>query len=407
METIRKLTFNNRNNTPLSARFDVPVDGHINATAIFAHCFTCSKNLRAVRQVVTGLNRQGIAVLSFDFTGIGQSHGAFAETNFTSNIEDLIDAANYVEEHYRAPQLLVGHSLGGAAVIAASAHLESVKAVATIGAPSTPSHLTHLFEDIEEDIEHKGYGKVVLGGQSFEITEQFVRDLNQNDIKETLGRFKRALLVMHAPLDEVVSVNNATEIFLAAKHPKSFVSLDKADHLLSEEEDAIYAGEVIGQWASKYIDRHDHDQLAQNAQVVTRTGPDGYHTDIRAGRHGMIADEPKSVGGHDHGPTPYDLLLASLGACTSMTLRMYADRKKWPLQSVIVRLNHKKQHTVDCQRCGEDGAKLDHIDKRIELIGDLDDAQRQRLLQIAERCPVNRTLNKEVVMTLSLDDGDA
>lgn len=403
METIRKFAFTNSKGEQLMGRLDVPVDGHIQGMAIFAHCFTCSRNLHAVRQVSTGLNRQGIAVLSFDFTGIGDSDVAFEDTNFSANIQDLVDAAAYATENLRAPDLIIGHSLGGAAAILAAAKIPSVRAVATINAPADPAHVRALFSTIEEDIESTGQGNVILGGRPFTITQQFLNDLEEHDVAKTLSRLKRAYLVVHSPVDQTVSIDNATKLFVAAKHPKSFVSLDKADHLLSKSEDAIYTGEIIGQWAHKYFcSEAQEDTLSDGgAQVVTRTGRQGFHTDIKVREHGLVADEPKSYGGTNHGPTPYDLLLAGLGACTSMTLRMYADRKKWPLEAAIVRLDHAKRHVEDCDTCGagERSPKLDHIERRVELIGDLSEEQRARLLEIADRCPVHRTLHSEVRIT--------
>lgn len=403
METIRKFTFTNTQGEQLTGRLDVPVDGHIQGMAVFAHCFTCSRNLNAVRQVCTGLNRQGIAVLSFDFTGIGDSDGDFEDTNFSANVQDLVDAAQYAKEHLRAPDLIIGHSLGGAAAVLAAARIPSVRAVATINAPADPAHVRALFSDIEQDIQATGRGRVVLGGRPFTITQQFLDDLDEHDVITTLSRLKRAFLAVHSPLDKTVSIDNATALFVAAKHPKSFISLDKADHLLSDPDDAIYAGEVIGRWAHKYFcsEAQEENFSDGGAQVVTRTGRQGFHTDVKVREHGLVADEPKSYGGTNHGPTPYDLLLAGLGACTSMTLRMYADRKKWPLEAAIVRLDHAKRHVEDCDACGagERSPKLDHIERRVELIGDLSQEQRARLLEIADKCPVHRTLHSEVRIT--------
>ena len=396
-----KISFENPDGHALSARVERPLDGHARAWALFAHCFTCSKDLRAARRIVDGLNRRGVAVLSFDFTGLGQSEGEFAETNFSTNIADLVAAARYMGEHHQAPALLVGHSLGGAAVLHAAHQLDSVRAVATIAAPFEPEHVARMFEESREEIERTGQATVELAGRSFTITRQLLEDLEGRRPEEIIGQLDRALLVLHAPRDESVSIDNATRIFTAARHPRSYISLDGADHLLSDPEDAAYAGEVIGSWAERYIDmEHGHDLDGQiQAQVVTRTGRETYHTDVMAGHHGLVADEPTSVGGQDHGPSPYDLLLAALGTCTSMTLRMYADRKGWPLEQALVHLDHERRHAEDCESCEDQGAKLDHIDRHVELLGDLDEAQRERLLEIADRCPVHRTLGSEIVVT--------
>ncbi len=402
----QKLRFTGADGAQLAARLELPIDGRPLAFAIFAHCFTCTKNLNAVGNISRALSREGIAVLRFDFTGLGESEGDFADTNFSSNVADLLAAAAFLEADYQAPQILIGHSLGGAAVLQAAGQLASVKAVATIGAPSDPAHVKHLLRCSLESIEERGIADVEIAGRSFTLKKQFLDDLEDTRMRESIRNLGAALLVLHAPLDETVGIDNAGEIFTAAKHPKSFISLDRADHLLSAQRDSLYAGSVIASWSASYIDAPISvpERGAKDNLVVTRTGSSSYTTEIRANGHSLIADEPASVGGRDLGPTPYEFLSAALGACTSMTLRMYADRKQWPLEAVEVSLRHEKVHANDCADCESKDVKVDVITREIELIGDLDAAQRQRLLEIADRCPVHRTLHAEVVVRTSLKE---
>jgi putative redox protein len=396
-----RLTFNNPEGTALAARLDRPEGASPCAYALFAHCFTCSKDLRAARALSRALTRHGIAVLRFDFTGLGESEGDFADTNFSSNVDDLVVAADFLAEHYEAPRILVGHSLGGAAVLQAASRLDAVQAVSTLGAPYDPEHVTHLLEDATEDIRASGEARVTLAGRTFTIRKQFLDDLAATRMEETIGALGRALLVFHSPVDRTVGIDNASRIFQAAKHPKSFVSLDDADHLLTTRADAEYAGVVLGAWAKKYVDQSRSERQAPEGQVVTRTG-DAYRTEMQAGPHALVADEPEDVGGDDAGPSPYDYLLSALGSCTGMTLRMYADRKEWPLEEAIVRLSHTKIHAKDCEHCDTDTGKVDRIEREIEVRGALSDAQRERLLDIANKCPVHRTLHSEVQVRSSL-----
>jgi len=400
-----KLTFTNDAGDQLVARLGHPADASPTAYALFAHCFTCSKDLKAVGNISRALTDQGIAVLRFDFTGLGESEGDFADTNFSSNIDDLVCAANMLRDRYEAPRILIGHSLGGAAVLQAAHHIDAVKAVATIGAPHDPEHVTHLLDDSIEEIAQSGEAQVTLAGRSFTIRKQFLDDLEATRMDETIRTLDRALMIFHSPLDDTVGVDNAAKIFQAAKHPKSFVSLDQADHLLTNQDDSRYVGDVVGAWARKYVgagrSASPKDEEAADDRVVTRTG-EGYRTEVRAGRHALIADEPEDVGGTDEGPTPYDFLLTGLGTCTGMTLRMYADRKDWPLEETIVRLSHGKIHAEDCENCESTDGKVDRIEREIEVRGDLTDEQRQRLLEIANKCPVHRTLHNEILVESSL-----
>lgn len=391
-----KVTFENRSGETLSGILDLPAAEPV-GYALFAHCFTCSKNLKASINIARALNDADIAVLRFDFTGLGQSEGEFADTNFSSNVDDLLAAVAFLGREYAAPAILVGHSLGGTAVLQAAAKVDSAVAVATIGSPSEPSHVAHMFAGSEDDLSERGEAVVDLGGRPFLMKQQFLDDLDKQDLPSSVGSLRKALLIMHAPLDSIVEIDNASALFGAAKHPKSFVSLDNADHLLSKEVDSHYAGRVLASWASRYLPQAQSTTLAAAAgEVAARTHADGFRTEVSLGQHQLIADEPRSVGGTDQGPTPYDLLSAALATCTTMTLRMYANHKKLDFESATVRVAHDKVHAEDCKDCESDGGKIDEFRRTISLEGDLTDAERQRMLEIADRCPVHRTLHGEI-----------
>ena len=391
------VTFENQNGETLSGILDLPTEEPV-AYALFAHCFTCSKNLRAASNIARALNDERIAVLRFDFTGLGQSEGEFADTNFSSNVGDLLAAVDFLDRKHGDVSILIGHSLGGTAVLQAAPQVETAVAVATIGSPAEPTHVARMFGGHEDSLRERGEAEVDLGGRPFLVKQQFVDDLEQHDVKGTIGKLHKALLVMHAPLDNIVEIDNAAELFVAAKHPKSFVSLDSADHLLTNDDDSRYAGQVLAAWASRYLPHADHGEPFRVAagEVVARTYTDGFKTDVRAGRHTLVADEPRSVGGTNAGPSPYDLLSASLATCTSMTLHMYAAHKKLDLESVTVRVKHGKIHAVDCEDCESDSGRIDEFQRSIALQGGLSEAQRQRVLEIADRCPVHRTLEGEI-----------
>jgi putative redox protein len=405
--TARPVTFEGAFGDELSGALHIPA-GTPRAWVLFAHCFTCSKDLRAAVRIAEAMTEHGFGVLRFDFTGLGESEGEFADTNFSSNIQDLVAAARFLEERFRAPQVLVGHSLGGAAVIAAARELDSVRAVATIGAPADPAHVTELLEPARDELDERGEAEITLAGRTFRIKKQLIRDLEEQSLTDTLAELRCAFLFCHAPLDKIVGVDNARILFEAAKHPKSFLSLDRADHLLGDPDDARYAGRMIAAWLSRFIDvcADAARQEAEDGVVVVRGGATGYGQDIRAGCHYLRGDEPEDLGGDDSGPTPYDFLLAALGSCTSMTLRMYADRKNWPLEGVTVKLTHEKIHARDCDDCESESGKIDHIERRIWVAGDLSDEQRARLIEIADKCPVHRTLYSENVVRTTLEEGD-
>lgn len=403
---IKRITFPGHDGSELAARLDLPAGPHL-ATAIFAHCFTCGKDINAARRIAARLAAMGIAVLRFDFTGLGHSGGEFANTSFSSNVQDLVCAATWAQQQGMAPSLLIGHSLGGAAVIKAARLLDGIEAVATIGAPFDPAHVNRHFEEILPQINRDGQAKVELSGRSFTIGKSFIDDTGNGVLGEALGQLNAALLVMHAPLDKIVSVESAGKIFMAARHPKSFVSLDNADHLISRPEDAEYAANVIASWAARYIRLPLPAPPVSTPEGIVRVSeadPEGFLQDISSGSHvHLLADEPLAYGGTNMGMSPYGLLAASLGACTSMTIRMYARRKSWPLEHVSVDVSHDKVHAQDAATGS--GEKIDRFNRVITLTGTaLDPEQRERLLAIADRCPVHRTLERTSHIHTSLAD---
>ena len=394
--TSQRVGFEGSQGATLAARLDIPA-GDIRAYAVFAHCFTCSKDLYATRRIAGELARLGIAVLRFDFTGLGGSQGEFASSNFSSNIEDLKRAADFLRDNYQAPGLLVGHSLGGAAVLAVAADIPEVKAVVSIGAPSDAEHVTKNFAADLTRIEKEGEAEVTLAGRQFRIRRQFLEDLEKSKVTERIRHMKKALLILHSPIDQTVSVDNAADIFMAARHPKSFVSLDHADHLLSSERDAVFAANVISAWAERYLPADSIEEVAGPEHiVVAETGNGKFQNTVSASGHRLIADEPTHVGGMNSGPSPYALLAAALGACTSMTLRMYAEHKKIDIGMVTVEVEHAKIHAADCVECTDEeragGGRIDRFERRVSVSADIDEETRKKLVAIADRCPVHRTL---------------
>lgn len=403
---LKKVTFQNKEGQNLVGRLAFPANRHPHNFVIFAHCFTCTKNLSAVRNIGKALTANRFGVLRFDFTGLGESDGDFEDTNFSGNVEDLVAAADYLAENYAAPTLLVGHSLGGAAVVCAAAQIDSVKALATIGAPSNPIHVQKLLKSSIAEIETSGKAVVHLSGRDFTIKKQFLEDLQKQPLSAKLGALRKPLLLLHSPQDTTVEITNAEEIYVAAHHPKSFVSLDGADHLLSNKKDSQYVGEVISGWAKRYltIDTEEGQPSTKHQVVASLDAEDGFTTQMKVGNHYMIADEPTKVGGKDFGPSPYELVSAGLSACTAMTIQMYAKRKGWPIANVEVHTSYSRTHAVDCEDCESEMAKIDTFHREIQLTATLNEKQRKRILEIADKCPVHKTLHSETQVITELVD---
>lgn len=399
-----RLHIKNKNGLQLQAYLELPANQKPNYFAIFAHCFTCSSTLTAVKNISRSLTTHGFGVLRFDFTGLGRSEGEFADSHFSANVDDLIAVNNYLTENYSAPSLLVGHSLGGAAVIVAASKLANIKAVATIGAPSTASHVTHLFTHDISSIPEKGNVEVNIGGRPFKINKEFAEDFSKTDLPKITKELRKPILILHSPIDTIVGVDNAQELYLNAHHPKSFVSLDQADHLLTNPTDSIYAGNVIGTWVQRYFEPKENEMLStEGEQLVGHLNllEDNFTTTIQTKKHTLIADEPEDIG-DDFGPSPYDFLSAGLAACTVMTLKMYAQRKKWDLQEVFVYITYAKKHSADLMLDVDKPTKYDHLSKKLKFVGKLDDKQKQRLKEIASKCPVHRTLQSDIIIDTEL-----
>jgi uncharacterized OsmC-like protein/alpha/beta superfamily hydrolase len=405
---VERFQFTGSEGQQLAASLDLPEREPI-AYALFAHCFTCGKDVLAAKRIAVALAAKGIAVLRFDFTGLGSSEGDFANTTFSSNIADLVRAADHLRETRGAPAILIGHSLGGAAVLAAAGQIPDAKAVATIAAPSDPAHVTNFFKDKIDDIRKNGKVEVSLAGRPFSIKREFLDDIAEQGLMTHVAQLHKALLVMHSPTDDTVGIENATKIFVAARHPKSFVSLSGADHLLTHKGDAAYVAEMIAAWATRYIEPAapapavDPGKTPRNV-VVRETRNSKFQNAVIVGPHHLLADEPAAVGGEDTGPGPYDYVLAGLGACTSMTMRMYAERKSLPLERVTVTLSHNRIHAEDCAECETKVGMLDQFDRVIAMEGALDAEQRKKLMEIADKCPVHRTLTSEIhIVTKAAD----
>ena len=430
----QRVTFPGSLGHDLAARLDF--DGSPAAWALFAHCFTCSKDLKAVGRISKALVARGFGVLRFDFTGLGESEGDFGATSFTSNLDDLRAAVDWLRDERSAPSLLVGHSLGGAAILSMAGEVEECRAVATMGAPSTTEHILETLKAQASGLDGaEDAVEVTLAGRTFRIEQQMFDDLESHRVLDAVGELGKPLLICHSPLDDTVGIDHAQEIFVAAKHPKSFLSLGEADHLLMKDPaDALWVADTLASWASRYVDLESpeaedsqgtqagmaavsgedpgkdtespFDDALEKGQVDVM-GQDGFaQTVVTAGGHRLLADEPESLGGTGTGPTPYDFLLTALGTCTNMTLRMYAGRKGWPLEGVASRLSHQRIHAKDCQDCESEDGHIAEIRKELIIQGDeLDDAQRARLLEIADRCPVHRTLKSEIKIRTEIKTG--
>jgi len=397
--------FPNAAGQQLVGRLEMPAHGKPHAYALYAPCFTCGKDVRAAVDICRALCMQGIAVLRFDFTGLGESQGIFADTTLSTNISDLVQAATFLEQSYQAPRILVGHSLGGTAVLEAAHRIPSCIAVATVAAPANPEHVAGLLGAARQVIEQQGEADVLLAGRKFHFKKAFLDDLATQQWQQNIRTLRKPLLIFHSPTDATVDISNAGLIFAAALHPKSFVSLSGADHLLSRPEDSEYVGLLLAAWATKYLSELDMEHAASPAaegEVVVRINREHYRSEVYAGTHVLVADEPKEVGGTDAGPSPYGYLSSALGACTAITLRMYADRKQWPLEGVNVRLTHNKIHAQDCADCETKEGRIDKFEREIELRGSLSPEQKQRLLEIADKCPVHQTLHSEVLIETHL-----
>ena len=399
--TNKKVKFKNKQNQELIGRLIFPSTQKPKAYAIFAHCFTCGKNLKVIKYISNALTEQGIAVLRFDFTGLGQSEGEFEDSNFSHDVDDLIRASQFLEENYKAPSLIIGHSLGGTASLFAAKRLKNIKAIATIASPSQPSHVQNLIKNSVEEIDKNKEALVNIGGKDFKIKKQFLDDIEANDTQSFLNELRKPFLILHSPQDQIVSIENAEQLYKWAHHPKSFISLDKADHLLNENIDASYIGTLIGSWASAYIDLKTKENEAmqskhQSAAVLKEENK--FTTHLKIGDFESIGDEPADLGGNNYGPNPYDFLTAALAECTALTLFMYARRKQWNLEEVKVHIDHQKEKTEG----NGTSSKQDVFTKTLEIIGDLDEKQKQRLLEIGNKCPVHKTLHSEVKITSEL-----
>ncbi len=396
-----RLNIQNAQGFQLQAYLELPANQKPHHYAIFAHCFTCNSDLHPVRNISRSLTNHGFGVVRFDFTGLGKSEGEFADSYFSANVSDLLAVSDYMKEHYLAPALLVGHSLGGAAAIVAASKLDSVKAVATIGAPATTEHVKKHFSHHVDEIAEKGGVEVNIGGRPFKINQEFVDDFEKTDLLKITEKLRKPILIMHAPFDKVVGIENAHQLYQSAHHPKSFISLDDADHLLFKSKDSCYVGAMIGTWAQRYFDSQENEILdTEGEQLVAHLDleKDNFTTSIQTAKHTLLADEPESAGGNDFGPSPYDLLSAGLAACTVMTLKLYAERKKWDLQEVYAYITYSKKHSEDLLSDEKTPPRFDHLLKKLKFVGNLDNQQKEKLKEIASKCPVHRTLLSDIVI---------
>tara|TARA_R110002111_G_scaffold251556_1_gene316010 strand:- start:18614 stop:19837 length:1224 start_codon:yes stop_codon:yes gene_type:complete len=400
-----KIEIKNSKGYTLAAHLELPPNQKPNYFAVFAHCFSCTSNLNATRNISRALTAHGFGVVRFDFTGLGRSEGEFSESHFSANVDDLIAVNDYITAHYKAPSLLVGHSLGGAAVIVAASKLENIRAVATIGAPAAVDHVTQHFSHAIDEVADKGEVEVNIGGRPFKVNQEFIQDFSKTDLPTITKNLRKPILIMHAPFDTIVGVDNAQQLYKEAMHPKSFVSLNDADHLLSNSKHSAYAGSMIGEWVKLYLPELENEMLStEGEQLVAHLNlkENNFTTQIQTNKHSFIGDEPTSVGGDDFGPSPYEYLNAAIATCTAMTLKLYAERKKWDLQEVYVYISHQKKHSDALMLDIEKPGYLDHISKQLKFIGNLDEKQKQRLKEIASKCPVHKTVASEVIFNTTI-----
>lgn len=411
LTTTERITFTNPSGQMLSARLDLP-EGGCRFYALYVHCFTCSKDLLPASRICRFLAAQGIGVLRFDMTGLGASEGDFAETNFETNIGDILSAVEAMTRASKEPSLLIGHSLGGTAAIVASGHIPSLKAVVSINAPSHPRHVKKRFLDQEDKIVKEGSAEVMVEGRPFVIKKHFLEALEETDMQTILQNLTVPLLVMQAPDDSIVHQQNGFDLFAAAKNPKSFCALPGADHLLTDLKSSEYVASMIKAWSAPYI-AETHGTLSSSpieSVVVAENKKGKFTQDVTWGEHIFRADEPVEIaGGLGTGPSPYDFLTAALGACTSMTLRMYADLKKIPVEHISVRVQHHKEDRPEEKEILttlplKKPDQMDVFSREISIEGPVTAEQKASLLTIAEKCPVHKTLSRRSEIVTKLTD---
>ncbi|GAB3646970.1 bifunctional alpha/beta hydrolase/OsmC family protein [Echinicola sediminis] len=400
-----QLKVRNKKGQALQAHLELPANQKPKHYAIFAHCFTCNSDLTAVRTISRALTTYGFGVVRFDFTGLGGSEGQFSESSFSANVSDLLAVNEFLKENYREAELLVGHSLGGAAVLVAASKLPAVSAITTIAAPASLGHVKHLISKQADNIPEEGEVQVTIGGRPFLINKDFIDDLDQTALSSIVKSLRKPLLIMHAPGDKTVGIENAEELYHQAFHPKSFITLDGADHLLTQRKDSDYVGRMIGAWSQRYFEEEDNSMLDRKGEQLVAhldVENDEFTTRIQTSKHTFLSDEPTDVGGDGFGPSPYDFLSAALASCTVMTIKLYAERKGWDLKEVYAYITYSKKHSDDLKVDVEQPGNLDFLSKKLKFVGNLDKKQQEKLKEIASKCPVHRTLQTQTVIETEL-----